>query len=121
MPITRRRTLLVVMALLVAVGCSIVMRPGGAAAQERAETPTVSPSGTPSPGSRAGDRSRSPGFVVLLVLLALGLIWQVQRARRTTSDVSARALDDLEARLSPERAPRAADADDRFSPPDSGK
>jgi cbb3-type cytochrome oxidase subunit 3 len=91
-------------AALVAVVAVAALAHGTAGAQERGGPPnvTISPSGSSSQGSRAGDRARSPGFVVLLVLLALGLVWQFQRARRTTYDVSARSLDDLERSLSPE-------------------
>jgi hypothetical protein len=75
-----------------------------ALAQGRAPTgtATASPAVTPSPGGRTGDRGRNPGFVVVLVLLGLGLLWQVQRTRRTTDRISRSSLDELERALRPE-------------------
>src|ERR687895_482552 len=80
--VMRARVLLVTMAMIVAAAVALE---GPAVAERR--TPevgaTVSPSGSPSPGARPGDR-RAPGFAVLLILLGLALLWQFQRARRTT-------------------------------------
>lgn len=67
----------------------------------------IAPSPSPSPADRDATRDRSPGFVALLLLLGAGLVWQLQRARRTTADVSARSLEDLE------RATRPSDDDGR--------
>jgi hypothetical protein len=80
----------------------------------------AAPSPSPSPGAGAGDRSRSPGFVVLLAFLALGLVWQVQRVRRATSEVSAQAMDELESTLRPGEE-QSASGNGRFDPPRSGK
>jgi hypothetical protein len=98
----RGRVLLLVAALVVIAAA----QPAPAAAQGRAGpggAASVSPSVSPTPGARPGDRTRAPGFVILLVLLGLGLLWQVRRARRTTDDVAALSLDDLERSLDPDR------------------
>jgi hypothetical protein len=95
--------------LLVVVGMTVtVVGSAGvpAAGQERAgvapeSAASPSPSISPSPGAGPAGRAR-PGFVVLLVLLALGLVWQIQRARRTTADVSRRSLERLERALGPD-------------------
>lgn len=72
-----------------------------ALAQSRAtlQETEVAPSPSASPGDRGADRGRSPGFVALLLLLGAALLWQFQRARRTTAEMSARSLDDLERTL----------------------
>jgi hypothetical protein len=82
--------------------------PTPAPAQDRAPSPaeTISPSDSPSPGARRGDRARSPRFVLLLVVLTLGLLWQVQRARRTTERISERSIEDLERATRLEPPPR---------------
>jgi hypothetical protein len=98
------RTVVAVVATALAL---VTVPPSAALGQEDAPSgpPTVSPTSSPSTGGRPAGRDRSPGFVLLLVLLALGLVWQVQRARRTTDRISARSLDELERALQPDDPP----------------
>ena len=96
-------------ALVIAIAVALVVPAGPSVAQERGPanpgSATVSPSVSPSPGPPGGRRTARPGFVVLLVLLGLGLLWQIQRARRTTADVAGHTLEDLERTTRPRPPP----------------
>lgn len=66
----------------------------------------ASPSPSASARDRGAERGRPPGFVALLLLLGAGLVWQLQRARRTTAEVSRRSLDHLERTMRPDEERR---------------
>lgn len=90
------RTLCAIVLALVIAGTAPAL------AQERRPraAPSASPSASPTPAP-GGERRPAPGFVLLLVVLLLGLVWQAQRVRRSTADASRKALSDFERRVNP--------------------
>ncbi|HEY7874438.1 MAG TPA: hypothetical protein VIG64_04875 [Actinomycetota bacterium] len=93
----RARTVSLVVAAALVVTCATAAPGRAEAARPTASVPS------PSPTPANGERRPSPGFILLLVVIVLGLVWQAQRTRRSTAQVSEHALDDFERRVRPER------------------
>jgi hypothetical protein len=94
----RTRSVVVALVVILAVLTSPARAPAQGASPE-----VRPPSGSPSPSAGpARTRRPAPGFVLLLVVLVLGLAWQVQRTRRSTSEISQRTLSDFERKVRPD-------------------